>query len=184
MTLPGGCLPWLLLALLPWQAGAQAVDPARSHAEFDLRTRWGRLIEGEFPRPSGVVETLPDGRQRVRLRLATAGIVVDRSERYTRMARGPDMFDADRHPWVEFVSEPFDPALARTGGPLDGELRMHGVSRRERFELAPSACSRPGLDCPVLAQGRVSRDDYALDGWQWALADRVRFRLHVRLAEH
>ena len=51
----------------------------------------------------------------------------------------------------------------------------------ETFVLAPGACARPGEDCDAIAQGSVSRDDYALDGWQFALGDRVRFTMQVRL---
>lgn len=170
--------------LLPALAVAQAIDTVRSRADFELRTRWGKKVQGQFPTVRGEIETLADGRRRVRLRMATGDMVVHGSERYTRIARGPEMFDSARHPWVEFVSEPFPAALARAGGALDGRLSMHGVERHERFTLAPAGCDRPGHDCEVLAQGRVSRDDYGLDGWQWAVADRVRFRLHVRFADH
>ena len=38
-------------------------------------------------------------------------------------------------------------------------------------------------DCDVVASGSISRDDYGLDGWQFALMDRVRFNLRVRLVE-
>lgn len=175
----------LFLVLLPASAGAgaQAFDPMRSRIEFDLRTRWGQPVRGHFPRFEGAIDTLPDGRRQVRMRLSAADVVVSGSERYTRLARGPQLFDAARHPWIEFVSVPAPAGIAASGGTLDGELRLRGVQRRERFVLAPATCARPGHDCPVIASGKVSRDDYGLDGWQWALADRVRFRLHVHYAD-
>ena len=40
-----------------------------------------------------------------------------------------------------------------------------------------------GTQCDVVASGSISRDDYGLDGWQFALMDRVRFNLRVRLLE-
>lgn len=171
------------LAAHPPPSPAQAFDPARSRVEFEVRTRVGTLVRGDFPAFEGRVDTLPDGRRRVHVRLASAQVRVGDSPRYTALARGPQLFDAARHPWIEFVSEPHAPELARTGGPLPGHLRLRGVERGERFELKPAACARPGLDCAVLAQGRVSRDDYGLTGWRWALADRVRFKLHVRLVD-
>ena len=171
------------LAAHPPALPAQAFDPARSRVEFEVRTRVGTLVRGDFPAFEGRVDTLPDGRRRVHLRLAAAQVRVGGSQRYTALARGPQLFDADRHPWIEFVSEPHAPELASDGGPLPGRLRLRGVERAERFELKPAACARPGRDCPVLAQGRVSREDYGLTGWRWALADRVRFKLHVRLVD-
>lgn len=171
--------------LLPFLLGAagacraQAIDMARSRIEFDVHTRVGSLVRGRFPVFDGRVDTLADGRRQVRLRLSARDLVVGSSTYSTRLARGPQLFDAEQHPWVEFVSEPYPEAVARAGGPLDGVLRMHGAEHRERFQLAPAACARPGRDCPVLATGRVSRDDYGLTAWRWALADRVRFRLNV-----
>lgn len=172
----------LVLTAAPLLAGAQAIDTAHSHVDFDLHTRWGPMVRGDFPSFDGDVVTLPDGRLRVRVKLATASLRIAGSPRYTAAARGRDLFDVEHFPSIEFTSDPYSPALARSGGALDGMLAMHGVEHRERFVLAPSACARPGRDCDVAAEGRVSRDAYGLDGWRWAMADRVRFRLRVRLA--
>lgn len=174
-------LPLLLMAC--GACRAQAFDPAQSRIDFDVHTRIGSPVRGRFPVFDGRVDTLPDGRRRVHLRLSARDLVIGGSARYTRLARGPQLFDTERHPNIEFDSDPYPPALARTGGILEGDLRMHGVQRRERFVLAPATCERPGADCPILATGRVSRDDYGLDGWRWALADRVRFRIDVRFAD-
>ena len=170
-------------AFLAAPAAAQALDPARSRIEFDLETRWGQTIVGHFPRYEGEVVVLPDGRREVRIRLATASVEVDGSRRYTRFARGERFLDAAHHPWVEFRSDPYVGELVRSGGPLNGTLTMHGVSRRESFVLAPSDCSRPAHDCDVLAQGRVVRTNYGVESWRWALTDDVNFRLRVRLKD-
>ncbi|WP_187770770.1 YceI family protein [Cognatilysobacter lacus] len=178
-----GRTPFFLLAVLLAACGAshaQAFDPARSRIDFDVHTRIGSPVRGRFPAFDGRLDTLADGRQQVRLRLSARDLVIGTSARYTRLARGPQLFDAARYPSIDFVSDPYPPALARTGGALEGRLRMHGVERREHFVLAPATCDRPGQGCPILAIGRVSRDDYGLDGWRWALADSVGFRIDVR----
>lgn len=168
---------WLWPALV----AAQALDPARSRIEFELKTRWGQTITGHFPRYDGEVVVLPDGRHEVRIRLATASVEVEGSRRYTRFARGERFLDAEHHPWVEFRSDPYAGELVRSGGPLYGTLNMHGVSRREAFILEPSTCARPARDCDVVAQGRVLRTNYGVESWRWALTDDVNFRLRVRL---
>ncbi|HEY4559445.1 MAG TPA: YceI family protein [Lysobacter sp.] len=179
-----GRIAAFVLALLACGAcHAQALDASRSRIDFDVHTRIGSSVRGRFPVFEGRVDALPDGRRQVRLRLSTRDLEVGESTRYTRLARGPQLFDAERHPVIEFVSEPFAPELVHHGGTLAGRLRMRGIERTERFELVPAACERPGHDCPILATGRVSRDDYGLDGWRWALADRVRFLLNVRFAD-
>lgn len=148
-----------------------------------MRTRWGQRIRGTFPEFEGEVIALPDGTQQVRIRLETAAVEVAGSDRYTALARGPRFFDAERHPVVEFVSDPHPPSLVQTGGPLSGRLSMCGVSRIETFKLAPPQCARPGRDCNAVAAGKVDRSDYALSDWRLILDDTVRFKLQLRLQE-
>ncbi|WP_162823869.1 YceI family protein [Lysobacter sp. TY2-98] len=172
----------LLSALLGLACGpgfAQALDTARSRIDFDLHTRIGSQVRGQFPLAEGRVDTLADGRRQVHMRLDARGLRIGSSDYYTRLARGPALFDVERYPAIEFTSDPYPATFAHVGGVMEGVLRMHGVEHRERFELAAATCTRPGYDCPILASGRVSRDDYGLDGWRWALADRVRFQLNV-----
>ncbi|MDR0184840.1 YceI family protein [Lysobacter arvi] len=164
-------------------APARAFDPQHTRFGFELRTRWGQRVTGQFPRYEGEVSTLADGRRRVRIVLRTDAVVVTGSDRYTALARGPSFFDAQRFPTIEFVSEPHADTLVRTGGRMRGRLSMHGVTRMETFTLSHADCEHPGRDCDVVATGSISRDDYGLDGWQFALADRVRFMLRVRLVE-
>ena len=175
---------WLvLLCLLSWPVAAQQFDPAHTGFGFELRTRWGQRVVGTFPRYQGEVSSLPDGTHQVRIRLLTAAVEVADSARYTALARGEGFFDAEHHPFIEFVSEPLSNALLHAGGKLRGRLSMHGVSRNETFALRPSTCARPGLDCDVVAQGSVRREQYGLDGWQLALRNQVRFDLRVRLLD-
>lgn len=164
-------------------AHARRFDPAHTRFGFELRTRWGQRVQGHFPVYDGAVEVLDDGRHLVRVRLSTADVEVDDSERYTAMARGERFFDAARHPLIEFVSDPYRAELVHDGGQLRGYLAMHGTRRREDFTLLPATCQRPGTGCDVEARGVVDRGDYGLDGWRLALARSVRFTLRVRLQE-
>lgn len=184
---PSRRLAWLvllcLLCALSWPSAAQQFDPVHTRFGFEVRTRFGRQLTGTFPRYQGEVIRLPDGRRQVRLALATAAVELADSPRYTALARGEGFFDAARHPWVEFVSEPHTDTLLQNGGELRGRLSIHGVTRYEVFVLQPSECARPGLDCDVVAHGSVSREYYGLDSWRLALRDQVRFSLRVRLRE-
>ena len=158
-------------------------DPQHTRFGFQLRTRWGQRVTGAFDRYGGEVSTLEDGRKRVRIALETGSVRVADSERWSAMARGPRFFDAERFPRIEFVSDPFAPDLLRTGGVLRGLLTLHGARRIETFMLEPAACARPGFDCDVAGTGTVSRTAYGLDDWAFALSDRVRFTLRVRVRE-
>jgi polyisoprenoid-binding protein YceI len=165
------------------QTSVTSFDPAHTRFNFEMRTRWGQRVSGVFPRYDGELRVLPDGRHQVRIALAVDSLVVGDSRRYTAMARGERFFDADRFPVVEFVSDPHEATLATQGGRLRGRLTMHGISRMESFHVEPAQCARPGKDCDVVAYGSVRRNDYDLDGWQFALTDRVRFEMRVRLRQ-
>nr|WP_257644116.1 YceI family protein [Luteimonas salinisoli] len=161
-------------------AGDIVVDAEASVAGFSLRTRWGAALEGRFPELSGEVRLLADGRRQVHLRLSARSVEIVGHPRYSRLTRGEGFFDAERHPEVVFVSEAFAPDLVREGGALAGVLDIRGVQRRELFEIAPAACARPMVDCPVLVTGSVRRADYAMDRWAFALSERVQFDLSLR----
>jgi len=183
---------WLLCAVVAasvWWAHAQEAltpaefDTARSWLGFEVRTRFGQRMQGEFPRFEGLVEHLPDGRHRVRLRVATSAAVIPERPRYTGWMRGESFFDTARHPWMEFVSEPYPAALLRQGGPLKGELTLRGITRGQQLEIEPAACARPGLDCEIQVAGSIERGDYGMKDWQFALAERVRLMARLRLRE-
>ena len=170
---------WLLLA---WALGAMQIDPA-SRAEFTLTTRWNQTLHGRFPHVEGRVEVDGDGLRRTYFKLEAGLVEIADSPRYSRLARGPRFFDATRYPQIEFTSDPYPAALLRDGGALDGELRLHGIQRRERFIVVPSSCDRPGIDCDIVAHGTVRRSAYGLNSWQMALRESVVFTLRVRTRE-
>lgn len=160
-----------------------ALDVERSEIGFALRTRWGQRLEGRFDAWRGDIAVLPDGRHQVRLVLDAASVEIVDSRAYTRITRGPGVFDVARYPEVQFVSDPYPADLAREGGEMTGVLRIRGVQRRETFRIAPAACVRPAYDCDVAGTGNVSRSEYAMDRWGYALADQVRFELRIRVLD-
>lgn len=165
-------------------AGAETgkvFDPEASRFGFELRTRWGMKLEGVFPRFEGAVEQVAGGRHQVRLRMFTQDVEIDGSARYTEWTRGEQFFEADRYPVVSFVSQPYDEALLKEGGPLAGELTIRGITRPKTLTVEPSACERPARDCDVVARGAVRRSDYDMDRWMLAVSDRVVFVLRARL---
>jgi polyisoprenoid-binding protein YceI len=173
----------LLGALLSAAALAANIDPAASSIGFKLKTRWGQTLQGRFPRYVGEIATLADGRQQVRLRLSTRDVEIVGNPTYTRLTRGPGFFDAERYASVVFVSDAYSTALLRSGGPLAGELTIRGRQQREIFTVSPSECGQPAIDCDVLAAGSIRRSDYGVDRWGFALSDRIRFSLRVRVQD-
>jgi polyisoprenoid-binding protein YceI len=162
---------------------AAEIDQQHTRIGFTLKTRWGQVLQGRFPRYSGRIESLEDGRERVRLQLSSNDIEIVDHPSYTGMTRGRGFFEADRFPEVEFVSEPYAPALVADGGKLAGQLTIRDVTRRETFTIQPSSCARPAVDCDVVASGSVRRTDYGVDRWVLAVSDSVRFTLRLRVRE-
>lgn len=179
-----GLLTACLLLPVPVPAGAGggpdlAIDTGASHVGFTLRTRWGQALEGRFPEYRGVVVAMPGGGQQVRMVLHAPSVEIVGHARYTRITRGEGFFHVQRWPEVELQSDPFQPEFLHAGGELSGIVGIRGVRREEVFTIAPAACERPLLDCPVVAEGEVSRSDYGMDRWGIALGDRVRFQLRL-----
>ncbi len=172
-----------LTAATALAAHAAEIDPQYTRIGFTLKTRWGQVLRGQFPRYSGDIESLDDGRERVRLRLFSNDVEIVGHPSYTGMTRGRGFFEADRFPEVEFVSEPYTPALVEDGGKLAGQLTIRDVTRRETFTIEPSQCARPAVDCDVVANGSVRRTDYGVDRWVLAVSDNVRFTLRLRVRE-
>lgn len=174
-------LALLVPAATPAVASDALLDPASSHFGFSLATRWGQTLEGRFPQAEGGIVQLPDGRQQVRIRLQTGSVEIRDSPVYTRYTRGEGFFDAGRHPRVEFVSDPYAPAMLQVGGPMAGRLSIRDVTRQEVLEVAPSRCEYPGVACAIVVRGVVRREDYGMRRWRAALGSRVHLQMHVRL---
>lgn len=166
-------------AVQPAEAGT--IDARHTRIGFTLKTRWGQVLRGRFPEYTGRIERLAEGKHRVQLRLDAREVMIDDHPNYTRYTRDEGFFDAQRFREVSFVSDPYAPALLREGGTLSGTLQIRDVRRTERFQIAASACARPGEDCDVVAVGSVRRSDYGVDRWMFAVSDQVRFTLHLRV---
>lgn len=183
-ALAGLCLSacWAVPAFASADAPGQslALDTKRSEIGFSLKTRWGQQLDGRFDAWRGDIAVLADGRHQVRLILDADSVEILDSRAYTRITRGPGVFDVARFPEVRFVSDPYPATLARDGGEMTGILSIRGVQRRESFRIAATDCPRPGLDCDVVGEGDVRRSQYAMDRWGYALADQVRFTLRIR----
>jgi len=164
-------------------ASGADIDPVGSHIGFTLKTRWGQSLEGRFPDARGEVVELPDGRHQVRLQLSARSVEIVNHASYTRLTRGSGFFDVAQYPLVEFVSDAYSPELLRRGGPLAGTLTIRNVQHREVFTISPAGCAQPARGCDVIASGSIHRGDFGMDRWTFALSDRVRFLLRVRVRE-
>lgn len=178
-------LGWLLplyLGMVADMANAQthAIDPDQASASFWIRPVWIKRIEGVFPVLEGVA-VREHGDTRVDVRIDVRALQMSRAS-HVSWAQSPEFFDVQRHPWIRFQSDPITPQRLREGGQIEGQVTLRGVTRRVRFELEPSACENPGMECAVRATGEVRRSAFGMDARRLALGDSVHLAFSVRLA--
>lgn len=159
------------------------IDPLRSRVGFAVRMRWLSRVEGSFDRFHGIVAALEGGWRRVEVEVESGSVEVGGRQRMTEWAASDEFFDIENYPVIVFVSDPFAPALAIQGGQLPGDLSLRGTTARVAFDMRPAACARPGHECPIIVEGRVSRAKFGMDAHRVAVQDRVELRFEVMLAD-
>ncbi|TAL83664.1 MAG: polyisoprenoid-binding protein [Rhodanobacter sp.] len=176
----------MLLAGLAFQASATAgehyrIDTAHSHAGFEVRLLWFRTISGRFARIDGTVSLNGQGMAIVDARIDSPSVVMD-SPHYRKAVLGPKFFDAAQHPVIHFLSDPVAFTALRSGGVLDGQLSLRGITRPVRFELLASHCTASAQStCKIRVRGRVSRKAFGMTSHRTVLSDRVTLELSIAL---
>jgi polyisoprenoid-binding protein YceI len=95
------------------------IDPAGSSVEFHVKNFWGMAtVKGRFSRYHGTLDL--SAHPAIELTIEADSLETTNEKRDTHL-RSPDFFDAEKHPYVRFVSE---------SATLDGErLHVRGVLR-------------------------------------------------------
>jgi polyisoprenoid-binding protein YceI len=158
----------------PGAASTQALDPARSGADFEVKVLWLIGVHGRFGKVHGTVTV-----DRVQASaVADARIDVDtitmRNHTYEDWVKSDEFFDVRKYPQIRFVSDPVPIDRFRDGGAITGTLSVRGIDRKVTFELAPSACPEAVASaCPVEANGSIQRSDFGMKSRRGTLSDKV-----------
>jgi polyisoprenoid-binding protein YceI len=151
------------------------IDPVRSRVEFRVKNLWGMAtVKGRFSRYHGTLDLT--GRPSIQLTIEADSLDTDNTKRDTHL-RSADFFDAEKHPYVRFVSD---------GATLDGErLHVHGRlhARGTSIPLELDATLRRiGDELEVVAAGEA---DHRGLGMTWnqmrSIAPRSKLRVTARL---
>lgn len=157
------------------------IDPARSHANFGVRLLWLRTISGRFSLIAGEVRVDPHGQARIDARITVDSIAMD-SERLRRWVLAPEFFDAVHYPAIRFMSDPIPFDTLTSGGVLDGQLSLRGVTLPVHFELLPVTCATIAAPtCLIEARGLVSRSAFGMTAHRAALSDQVQLGFSIAL---
>jgi polyisoprenoid-binding protein YceI len=159
----------------------QQIDPAESSAGFVVKVAWVRNLPGRFDYLEGVIIRQPEQQTlSVDIRLAAQSLWMPNPD-HAVWAHSEEFFDSQRHPWIRFHAQNVSEALLTKGGTLTGELSLRGRTRAVDFEVEPAACGRPGVDCPVRANGDLQRSEFGMQARRVVVSDKVRLQLAIKV---
>lgn len=128
----------LVAAILLSGSAAQAaefkIDPDHSFVRFKIQHLGYSWMWGGFNDVSGDFDYDPadPGDAGIDLTIQTASVDTNHAER-DKHIRGSDFLDVEQYPTATFKSTKFTPN--GTGGTLEGELTLHGVTRPIDIEV-------------------------------------------------
>ena len=157
------------------------LDGARTRVAFEIVALWLLRRHGEFVDVEGRVDRDPAaGTAVISVRIRVASVRMKDPD-HVRLLLSAEFFDAQRHPWIEFRSDPF--ALDGTAqGSLPGSLSLRGTTRRVRFSIDRGDCDlRAATDCTVIVDGTLQRSRFGMSGYRRTLSDKVHLKIAARL---
>lgn len=155
------------------------IDSNRSHAAFSLRAMLLMTVDGQFGKVTGSVHLDHDADAGWVDAIIDARAVDMSNHDRENWARSAEFFDSARYPDIRFRSNPITRGLLREGGEMRGRLSLRGIERAVALSVLPADCNRPGRDCPMHAQGSISRGDFGMRSKRAVLGDRVVLDLWV-----
>lgn len=182
----------LVLAAAGRVAAAAAADPpvppalqldsGNTEVEFEIAALWILRRHGRFTEVEGRIDSDPHaGTAVITVRIRVDSVRMKDPD-HVRLLLSAEFFDAARHPWIEFRSEPF----AIDGKPqasLPGRLSLRGVTRKVRFDIDRGHCDlRAGSACEVIVDGSLQRSRFGMTEYRRTLADKVHLKIAARVA--
>lgn len=150
------------------------IDPASSSVEFRVKHFWGMMtVKGRFSRYHGTLDL--SAQPAAELTIEAGSLDTAHKKRDTHLLSA-DFFDAEKHPYVRFVSE----SAALDGERLHVEGRLH--ARGGSVPLALDATlRRVGDDLEVEA---VTAADHRQLGMTWNTLRMIRRVSKLTIAAH
>ena len=133
------------------------IDPARSSVEFHVKGFWGlATVKGQFARYHGTLDLAT--KPAIELVIEADSLDTNNKKRDEHL-RSPDFFDAERHPYVRFVSD----SVTLAGERLRVRGRLHARGQSMPLELE-ATLRRVGDELAVEA---VTEADHHEIGITW-----------------
>lgn len=163
-------------------ATALQLDSRNTQVEFEIAALWILRRHGQFTEVEGRIDSDPAaGTAVITVRIRVDSVRMKDPD-HVRLLLSPEFFDAARHPWIEFRSEPF--AIdGKSQASLPGSLSLRGVTRKVRFDIDRGHCDlRAGSACEVIVDGSLKRSRFGMTEYRRTLADKVHLKIAARVA--
>jgi polyisoprenoid-binding protein YceI len=156
------------------------LDPAETHSRFEVKFMGFITVRGKFTRTTGTLLRDPQLQHssiQAFIDTTTLDAHVVNANTTNRILRGPEFFQVDKYPSIEFRSAQFvyeGERLLR----IDGTLTLLGVTHPVMLAVANAHCT-PGevprrARCEASASVTVKRSDYGMLGWSESVGDEVK----------
>lgn len=168
-------------------AGRWSIDPAHSEVSFTVRHLMVSKVRGVFNGFEGAIGIGEDPLT------SSVAATIDLSTIDTRDAqrdahlRSADFFDVEQHPTMSYRSTGVRPS--KDGFVVEGELTLHGVTRRVDLDLEFNGVSTDpwgGTRAGFSAGTEINRRDFGidihmpLDGGGVVVGDKVKVALEIQ----
>ena len=179
---------WLLavmMASMAWQpAGAAlyAIDPGATTADFDVRFLGLFPLHGKFLRTSGTLSYDRATRQgSIEVFIDTTTLVATNANAQA-LARGPEFFEVEKYPTIEFKSSRFVFDASRLKF-IEGSLTLVGNTRPVVLTVTDSRCEaateNDPASCHAAAELVVKRSAFGMKAWAHTVSEEVTIRIAI-----
>lgn len=172
----------LLLAstALPATAATYRIDPKDTTANFEVKFLGLLPIRGEFRRTTGTLVydiATKQGSIEVFIDATTLEASTPTAQ---SSARGPEFFEVDKYPSIDFKSSRFVFDENRLKS-VEGNLTMVGKTRQVALIINDSECvaavEQEPARCRAVAELRVKRSTFGMTAWSHAVGEEVTIRI-------
>ncbi len=170
------------LALLPAHAATYRIDPKDTTANFEVSFLGVFPIRGEFRRTTGTLVYDAASRQGSIEVFIDATTLEASTSRAQASARGPDFFEVDKYPSIDFKSSRFvfDDVRLRA---VEGSLTLVGKTRPVVLNVIESACvaavKQEPAYCRASAELMVKRSAFGMKAWSHTVGEEVTIRIVI-----
>jgi polyisoprenoid-binding protein YceI len=166
--------------------GTWAIDTAHSDLSFSVRHLMVSKVKGSFRSFSGAITIAEDPQASSVTAEVDLASVDTRDEQRDNHLRSGDFFGVEEHPTMTYRSTAVRPS--GDGYVVEGDLTLHGVTRRVDLELEANGVSTDpwgGTRAGFSATAEINRKDFGidihmpLDGGGVVVGDKIKVSLEI-----